>query len=885
MKANALSLTTYVAGPSGAWERAVKDYIGSLPPAQQQAAKAPATVDECIQILITQSSRKKAFTRVLDAFRPIIDPLKRFEGAIDVLVQTSSGIASPIWGPVRMAITVASQHFSTLEQLAFVLEKITGCVQRYGDLETLFTSHDAVRDAIGALYADLIRLCTHVVKFYSSRIKFLVVPFEREFGNIVQSIDLHSAEADLAAASAHMKEAKEARARVMEESQVQTIRRLQCWLSPPVMEDGFERHWAEYFPQSLDWFPHSPEFQDWGSSRSGQILEVTGPPGSGKSVLSAFVINHLRRESPGSPVLYYFCGETGTEDRSLFYIERTLLAQLLRSDPTTAASILPFYQQSYSDVINSHSLAEGALLEALRNRRSISDPIYIIVDSIDETILPGDWTEYHRFSDFCENLMGIEGVKLIVTRRYPTGDCWLKGLTRRISINVNNSAQFIEKYVGQRVQGTPHLANSDLGNKVHHGITERANGLWLYARLMTDEVIRAPSSDLVEKYLQTLPNNLSELYTQILRTREALMTQDEKRFATALFLWIDVGSFLPTFLSSRYEPLVGSVLQLIFRRVNGGNEVFDAVALAERLGAPLLQIRQTASSHELGFTHQSAYQYLSEFGETKHAENLPEILRPQPLRALHRGVTAIWYFTECEDCAKNYQELKESSSTSRWLFTSDSYFEMAYSLWAVLSSSTEWSPPLASDDSVAVTEGEPMLQQIAEFLDSRKCLQWVEMATIINYSGNFQELFENILSALHCEDNSPPPELEWFNIKCRTFLEDWGYVIQTTTGWSDHNKGIILPKPPGFDDRELAMEMLRMGQEWSETCRTSLSTQYDSDLISKNWTRCPQCMTCLPKSVNMKSHRYNHCWGVRGLKRTRRRPMDLWQEDTLEVDD
>jgi hypothetical protein len=91
-----------------AWQQAVKDYANALSPAQQLAFKAPATVDQCLQVLADNRNRKKAFTRILEFFRPLIDPLKRFEGAIDVVVQTSSGIASPIWGPLRLAITVCS---------------------------------------------------------------------------------------------------------------------------------------------------------------------------------------------------------------------------------------------------------------------------------------------------------------------------------------------------------------------------------------------------------------------------------------------------------------------------------------------------------------------------------------------------------------------------------------------------------------------------------------------------------------------------------------------------------------------------------------------------------------------------------------------------------
>ena len=70
---------------SDLWKRAISRYTGKPSPAQLQAISAPATVDESVQILIINSSRKKTFTRIVDSIRPIVDTLKRFEASIDVL--------------------------------------------------------------------------------------------------------------------------------------------------------------------------------------------------------------------------------------------------------------------------------------------------------------------------------------------------------------------------------------------------------------------------------------------------------------------------------------------------------------------------------------------------------------------------------------------------------------------------------------------------------------------------------------------------------------------------------------------------------------------------------------------------------------------------------
>jgi hypothetical protein len=88
-----------------AWQIAVETHVASLTASQRAAFVAPANADDCMK-LIAKSYRVRGFSRVLSIMRPIIDPLRRFEAVIDVLVQTNGGLCSPIWGPLRFAMTV-----------------------------------------------------------------------------------------------------------------------------------------------------------------------------------------------------------------------------------------------------------------------------------------------------------------------------------------------------------------------------------------------------------------------------------------------------------------------------------------------------------------------------------------------------------------------------------------------------------------------------------------------------------------------------------------------------------------------------------------------------------------------------------------------------------
>jgi hypothetical protein len=92
-------------GVPDAWQIAVETHLASLTASQKAAFVAPASADDCMK-LIANSHRVRGFSRALNVMRPIIDPLRRFEAVIDVLVQTNGGLCSPIWGPITFAITV-----------------------------------------------------------------------------------------------------------------------------------------------------------------------------------------------------------------------------------------------------------------------------------------------------------------------------------------------------------------------------------------------------------------------------------------------------------------------------------------------------------------------------------------------------------------------------------------------------------------------------------------------------------------------------------------------------------------------------------------------------------------------------------------------------------
>ncbi len=92
-----------------AWESSVAKFLSSLSDAQRKAFEVPASPEQCLILVQQIQARKKGYDRLVVVLEPLISPLKRFEGSLDVLSQSHT-LGSPIWGIMRIFITVSFHY-------------------------------------------------------------------------------------------------------------------------------------------------------------------------------------------------------------------------------------------------------------------------------------------------------------------------------------------------------------------------------------------------------------------------------------------------------------------------------------------------------------------------------------------------------------------------------------------------------------------------------------------------------------------------------------------------------------------------------------------------------------------------------------------------------
>ena len=698
-----------------------------------------------------------------------------------------------------------------------ILHRIIGSLGRFAGYEKLFKSNPAVEKAVGMLYVDLLDFCTRVVRFYTrSSVRAMLTSFDKDFGQVSANIAYHSTEIDWVANAANIEESSKAREAEKAARKEQLRNNIQRWLSPSTVQDDLHRLRKDYMPGSCDWVLATSLYKYLDPQSPCRSLCFQGRPGAEKTMLASFVITRLLHEE-SHVTLYFFCVAGNLEKREPLYVLRTLLSQLLHSDPILYDEVESVYLESGRATADSYVDVRSAFTTAL-SKTSINT-ISIVVDALDECRDVDDLLEV--LFDAQSAREATRRLHLIATsRQMKLDDLW----NDVHLMEEQRGDRSIQSYVESRVAQIKIISGDKLGKVVALKVSRAADGLWLYARLMMDEIEKLPTKALIQRHLTEKPHGLTHLYTQILQNSEVNLNQAHLELAQQIFLWLDTNDYMPTFLWM--DCMSYATLEVVVQYANFGEKVEDVTSLASGLCSPLIEIHDSSGAgafkshlqdYEINAIHHTADQYIRNCHNLP-AESLPAVLRPRRLRQLYRCAASMWYFTECKESEFLLARLRREP----WLKSYDSYFEMAYGLWGMLKQ-----PSLPDDlDTKEIVTASELLQKADQYTkeDSLQCLRWVELAIIINYAGNWVQLLENAEEALAIDANVGQPSrfsfFEEYRNSRRTFLRDYCYVLQVTgPGYFQRLSNDSMPDR--FCSRSLAVRMLEIGLKWQYLHRCS----------------------------------------------------------------
>jgi hypothetical protein len=231
-----------------------------------------------------------------------------------------------------------------------------------------------------------------------------------------------------------------------------------------------------------------------------------------------------------------------------------------------------------------------ALFEILISQAS-SISIYIILDAVDEC---RDAPTLLRALLELPRSAGLPLKVIILGRDDPDLKTSLQSCGGMLALHSHREP--LEHYIEDRVSKLTMIAHVDntLRKTLISNLIETSDGLWLFATMLLDEIERAPSPEEIARQLQNIPHGMVELYSSILRGREAKFSPVQLRMVQQIYLWLDKSDYTPARLwkfGTNGDSLEDEMISSLFKYACASSHIFNPIKLVQGLCTPLVHTR------------------------------------------------------------------------------------------------------------------------------------------------------------------------------------------------------------------------------------------------------------------------------------------------------
>jgi ankyrin repeat protein len=268
---------------------------------------------------------------------------------------------------------------------------------------------------------------------------------------------------------------------------------------------------AECDPSTCDWLLKNTQWNDW-LAQSAEPLWIFGAPGMGKTVLSKFILQELRRRNRQDPshisnhVMGYFFDDRVEARRNFNGLIRALLYHFLLSNSELFRHIRGKY------IATSPSLTNDYLMEILNT--ILEDPrlgnLDLVIEGLDECSAAIDI----EMIDFISNLRKKSNVRLVVTSRPQerVKKTYLPSIIIDLDANAISPKSSIKLYIKEeirRVLGDTSLGDSkfpdEFRREVERVLLDRESPNFLWVRLAIRYIELQRTTLLSRKAVRELP--------------------------------------------------------------------------------------------------------------------------------------------------------------------------------------------------------------------------------------------------------------------------------------------------------------------------------------------------------------------------------------------
>ncbi|EGU75917.1 hypothetical protein FOXB_13571 [Fusarium oxysporum f. sp. conglutinans Fo5176] len=339
---------------------------------KQMVGDNQQTLNDTIQATQNILGRRNDLCK-LTRIQRFLHAMEHVEKLVAIFLNASDFVAF-IWGPIKLALMVATTWTDAVRQLIDAYEEIAEALGNLAFFHTLIQSRDHLKLVLEDYFSDILRFhrCVLDVFFrpeWKRVFKWAWGSFRREVKPILESLKRKQAllSDDKLQSHAILKEVQDSGQYAKDQfSNLQTSledirstlasehlqsKTIQAQEMKTYLESRLDtsKSWSDLQLETRDpivenfgnWIFSDPIFKCWevGKSAENKVLFLNGSPGSGKSTLAKTITRHEKRkqasESSGRSFLaYFFFKHDAADRRTARSMLQHLIMQLVNADET-----------------------------------------------------------------------------------------------------------------------------------------------------------------------------------------------------------------------------------------------------------------------------------------------------------------------------------------------------------------------------------------------------------------------------------------------------------------------------------------------------------------------------------------------------------------------
>ncbi|TEY39691.1 hypothetical protein BOTCAL_0454g00020 [Botryotinia calthae] len=290
------------------------------------------------------------------------------------------------------------------------------------------------------------------------------------------------------------------------------------WLNPTdylAPSSEFNRHASSKARDTGEWIRETSQFKQWHSSADHGSIWIKAVPGAGKSVLAASMAQSLSANE-SVPVLFFFFRQIIETNRTPRGLLRDWMCQLLPFSEALQLNLFEHVKNKQS----LESISTEHLWKHLLTGLKMLKRVYCIADALDEMDMDeGFLAQLNTLGSFRP-----DQVKVLLTSRPKQ---YLQRAFKdpqviHVSLEEELVRRDISVFVRQRVkQFSDDDISENMQSFIQNTVCERSEGLFLYARLMLDQIGQSIKNKehneaSIREMIVKLPVGLEEMYNRVL---------------------------------------------------------------------------------------------------------------------------------------------------------------------------------------------------------------------------------------------------------------------------------------------------------------------------------------------------------------------------------